>query len=812
MKILTEQELSKKRREKSDLIGGKAAGLLTIPSPWRPPLVVVPCSEFENWAVASETTKRKYINGLVSEIQNAARNWQEDWPRSLIVRSSAVNEGLNDRGAWMSRSLPADYDKKSLHRAVAEIYEGFTPTRSSPSIALVVQPLISTYFAGHISNERRVSQTINQWEMELSKPSNAKTRFNSQRGETPKKTKRLFFGSNDERMHLFRGLGKWCTELKRGPVHIEFGASTERLWILQIDFEDEAADDGIDPRDTIREHDFAPSSELPSESLLTRLDKRRSRTGWGKLDNTGLLRKVHNGNFPELYYITGDRLHAYGRKTKKLHKEIELVTRGRAMCRTDCTSKETAQLNLPRTPTVTPRAAAKFMKSTLRDLIKRGAKPQEICFILHRFIPAQSAAWARADPASQLVHIDSLWGVPDGLQYLTHDSFEFDIKRNKSSSKRLRYKPTFIQEAKDGSWKTVKIERRKARHASLKESDLREIATATHAIASSTNEPTLVMWFCGISDNVGVGRNLPWFIIRAHSEDDAMGVTPAQYDRVTIRNESDLDDLNLSLLGRTLLSLDPELNLYRQDERFLLRVITFAKKFGFPVEISGSKLAHAYYQLERAGVIVVSSDMPHHSRVRGKQVFQKLVRDDIPERIREGGEKTVVAQIAKSESRTALIIKLFEEALELKNAASPNDVVAELADLLEVVKSMAEATGVDWAEVNEIADKKKAKRGSFNRGVVLMETGWPKEDGQKEGGPKLISLSELAGPVEPLIGASGANFSFAHLLADEATKTADVGGGFMLRIGLTDNGISVRIVSRPDDNQLRFDLSTDTDL
>lgn len=810
MRILTENELRKKK-PKSGLIGGKAAGLLSIPRPWRPPLIVVPCPEFENWAASSRAAKIEYMNSLVGKIQNSTQSWQKNWPRGLIVRSSAVNEGLNDRGTWISLSLPADYGEKLLHTAVAEIYENFIPVNTSPSIALVIQPLAPMIFEGHISNERRVSASINQWEMELSKSNNAKVRFNSQRGKPPKETTSLSFGPDNDLMHLFKGLGKWCTELDRGPVHIEFGTSTEKLWILQIDFEDEADDDGTDPRKTIREHDFTPSSVLPSGSLLTRVDKRKSRTGWRKLDNTGLLRKFHKGNFPDLYYITGDRLLAYGRKTKKLHKEINQITRGRAMCRTDCTSKKIAQLNLPRTPTVTPQAAAKFMKSTLRDLIKQGARSQEICFILHRFIPAQSAAWARADPTSQLVHIDSLWGVPDGLQYLTHDSFEFDIKRNKSSSKRPRYKPTFIQEAEDGSWETVKIERRKARHASLKESDLREIAAATHAIASSTNEPTLVMWFCGISDNVGVGRNLPWFRMPARSEHDAIGVTPAQYDRLTIRNESDLDDLNLSLLGHTLLSLDPELNLYRQDEKFLLRVINVANEFGFPVEISGSKLAHAYYQLERAGVIVVSSDMPHHSRVRGKQVFQKLVRDDIPERIRAGGEKTVVAQIAKSESRSALIIKLFEEALELKNATSPNDVVAELADLLEVVKSMAEATGVDWAEVNETADKKKAKRGSFNRGVVLMETGWPKEGRQKEGGPKLISLRELAGPIELIKGASGANFSFAHLLADEAPKTVDVGGGFMLRIELTDNGISVRIESRPDDNQLQFDLSADKD-
>jgi predicted house-cleaning noncanonical NTP pyrophosphatase (MazG superfamily) len=809
MLFLTEKEIAANRRKFSKLIGGKAEGLLEIPPKWRPPFIVVPITVYEEWRSSTPAAQTKLINKLAKAVQDEVQDWQSPWPRGLIIRSSALDEDINDRGAWRSEKLTADYGRNSLQRTIASIFNDFKPKSNDHSLALLVQPLAKENFAGHCSNERRVSKTVNQWKLEYWRPSYSTGRFNSQRASIPDRSADLAFGTAKELLELFRGIGRWCTGLGRGPVLIEFACSTDRLRLLQIDFEDEAHDAGVDPRKTIRKHDFTKSLQLPKESLLTRLDKRISKTGWGKLDNTSLLRKVHNTSFPDLYFITGDKLKAYGRKTKQLKAEINLVTCGRAVCRTDCNSKVIGSLNLPRTPTVAPQEAVSLMKSALRDLTKRGARPDEICFILHRFIPALSSAWARAEPNSQLVQIDSLWGVPDGLQYLAHDSFEFDVIRNKTSSSRLRYKPTFIQEAEDGSWEAIKVNRKKGRSTSLSESDRRKIALATHEIAKSTRKPTLVMWFCNIPDSSRVEQNLPWFRMPAHSREVTKGITPSQFDRVIVRNESDLDNIMRVANHKQLLCLDPDLDLYRQDEQFLLKVIEAAKGSGLPVEISGSALAHAHYQLEREGITVVSPDSQHHPRVRGRQVFQKLVRDEIPDRIREGGERTIVAHIAKPESRNALIIKLFEEALELKNASSPNDVVAELADLLEVVKSIAEATGADWHEVNETANKKKDKRGSFNKGVVLMETGWPKEDGQEETGIMRISLAELAGPVQTSRRKSEAHFSFAHLLAEEAEKTADIGGGFLLQAELTDNGILLRIVKRPDDNQLRLDLDQD---
>jgi hypothetical protein len=78
--------------------------------------------------------------------------------------------------------------------------------------------------------------------------------------------------------------------------------------------------------------------------------------------------------------------------------------------------------------------------------------------------------------------------------------------------------------------------------------------------------------------------------------------------------------------------------------------------------MSGSILGHAYYTLERKGISVIT-DTSGRSRVRQRQIFGKLVRDEIPAKIAEHGERANLAQVAKPKSRTALVVKLFEEAM-----------------------------------------------------------------------------------------------------------------------------------------------------
>ena len=201
----------------------------------------------------------------------------------------------------------------------------------------------------------------------------------------------------------------------------------------------------------------------------------------------------------------------------------------------------------------------------------------------------------------------------------------------------------------------------------------------------------------------------------------------------------------------------------------------------------------------------VVTDASTRSRVRQRQVFRKLVRDEIPAKIAEHGERANLAHIAKHESRTALVVKLFEETQELLRANSPKEVTTELADLLEVVRALAAATGADWEEVQIVAEDKRQSRGSFARNVVLMETSWPSwMEPKKQRGQQVIPLKELG----KIVGNEGEYLlNFASVIAKDANNTVDLGGNLRVAISIVDGGIRiVRIgdAQEADRQQLEF--------
>src|ERR1700737_4081133 len=92
----------------------------------------------------------------------------------------------------------------------------------------------------------------------------------------------------------------------------------------------------------------------------------------------------------------------------------------------------------------------------------------------------------------------------------------------------------------------------------------------------------------------------------------------------------------------------------------------------------------------------------------------KLVRDKIPELIRRDGREPTVTVLDGAAYRTALREKLLEEATELIAATSPEEVLGELADVLEVIKAIAAESGHAWSAVEAQTDDKRGRRGGFS--------------------------------------------------------------------------------------------------
>lgn len=96
--------------------------------------------------------------------------------------------------------------------------------------------------------------------------------------------------------------------------------------------------------------------------------------------------------------------------------------------------------------------------------------------------------------------------------------------------------------------------------------------------------------------------------------------------------------------------------------------------------------------------------------------YDKLVRDEIPERIEETGETPVVRTASDDEEyRTYLVEKLREEVEEYAESRRRE----ELADILEVVRTIREFEGLCAADLEELRAEKADERGGFTDRIVL---------------------------------------------------------------------------------------------
>ena len=110
--------------------------------------------------------------------------------------------------------------------------------------------------------------------------------------------------------------------------------------------------------------------------------------------------------------------------------------------------------------------------------------------------------------------------------------------------------------------------------------------------------------------------------------------------------------------------------------------------------------------------------------------YHKLVRDRIPEIIEASG-KTCVTEILSDEEYLKMVdAKLDEELAEYHQDQN----LEELADLMEVIHAAAVARGYTLEDLERVRAEKAAKRGGFEKKILLKEVQEPFAD------PTLIDL------------------------------------------------------------------------
>ncbi len=104
-----------------------------------------------------------------------------------------------------------------------------------------------------------------------------------------------------------------------------------------------------------------------------------------------------------------------------------------------------------------------------------------------------------------------------------------------------------------------------------------------------------------------------------------------------------------------------------------------------------------------------------------EQIYNKLVRDKIPEIIKSNGDEPITRVLTDDEYKIELEKKLNEEYQEVLSATG-KDRIEELADMLEIMKYLAKLENATLEEIIAIAKEKGAKRGTFENKIFLEKT------------------------------------------------------------------------------------------
>ena len=628
----------------ADVYGAKAAGLMLLPVAWCPKFVGIPSLPYREWQQG-----KGFESALAYEIEQWLALVRPEASSGFILRSSGIRESIGQRGKHLSVRLSQNIDAKEVEENAAVIFRHAEERGERGELAVVLQKYLEPEISGHLSNERHVSPTRNQWRYETERPVWGPPEGINSKFAPPLDPAEAIRSSKGIPHQALRSLGNWINSKVIPRCHLEWLVSSGHVWVVQVDLEWEETDEGVDPTEEATSDSAQPRK--PSTARVFEPYVLGAPTPWPKLDNLRDFDFVSGRPGPKLYFATAEKLLTTMKQggAQELAQEIDGLTGGRAVLRTDLERSDSGALNLPRTDTVDGHAAVSWLQAFLPGLVQKFGPASNVAVLLHAFIPAKAGAWAYAEPNGQIAYVDALWGLPDGLQVLPHDSFQVDVRRRRVVSQKIRYKPRFLTEQDDGTWRYVDILKWKGRSQVLPQEDVIEIGVRTAEIANRLQQDAQIMWFCGIPEHYGMGRNLPWY--RARERAQQAPRVERRYKSVAVANLEDLEKLPMT--GVTI-RLDPEASLLR-DESFLDRVIQVATERRLPIELQGSLLSHTYYRITNAGVAVVLSEpYSKYFRIRGKRAFGKLVRDKIPVGIKSGGERVFEARLASDDALPGL--------------------------------------------------------------------------------------------------------------------------------------------------------------
>ncbi|MHA7293398.1 hypothetical protein [Arthrobacter sp. HLT1-21] len=315
------------------------------------------------------------------------------------------------------------------------------------------------------------------------------------------------------------------------------------------------------------------------------------------------------------------------------------------------------------------------------------------------------------------VTVHSTWGLLDGLGWLPHDSFIFDVATGEVKDRSIEGKGEYLDVDEAGDWSIREAPTEWIWRSSMSLGQIRVVAEGAKRLAALAGRSILTMWFIDLLDDSGI-ECLPWMTHTNVPEirNDAL---PKISNAVVVRTASDLKGIERAVTGgkSVILQLHPGSELVR-DKNLIENVTQTALKYEIPVQIIGSPLGHPYYMLSAAGVHVTCRQITSESQ----KVYGKVVRDAIPDIIEQNGEVASYYKVAGKQREKLFRAKVLEEAMELFRARDQSQTIDEMADLEEILGELRKDLRISRKEIEERKREKRLNRGGFTQGLVLNRT------------------------------------------------------------------------------------------
>lgn len=620
-------------------LGGKARGLRRLPPGWTPPFVVVQ-GNARRWrsatperGAAAEATS---IDGLLREAQ--ARN------QRLLVRSDSTSE-LSEIGRRRTRVVPPDRHAVAgaISRAMKEI-----GASGRPIVQIAVEPTI----LGLASNERRLTRNPARFLAEGFIPGRPQRWLSvvsaAERGSA------LTASSIDEAIIALRGaFGALSPDDRR--IRIEWAWDGKQVWILQAD----EVFDVPRSRSAGGYLGLRPRFDQRQEALPTRL----TNFPGTKVERTRLLERL-GLPAPPLLASTD---FAAPTPVDQLNLAVQKVAGRTFVVRTDMRRGDQREsLLLPTSPpALTFADVATWAEATATLMRDRGLADRDWTFLISELIPARASAWATAGPGSTEVVVDALWGFPDGLLHLAHDTFT--LRDRRVIAREIRYKPACLL-ADPGGWQYASVPEPFDWRPVLSPAELTQIADWVVALADFVARPVQLM----VLARVGPGKRAMYaFYFTTMTPERPMTHPMRTGAVIAITTEDDLAGLGdgSTRPSAEAIRLEVAAPLLR-NPAFLLRAGLSAATANLPIVFSGSPLGHAFHLLNSTGAAVVASSTDRQPAV--EQMFPVIVR-------RQFG-------LARLQHLTDVVWSSILDAIASQSASQPTaDSVAREKDAASVV-------------------------------------------------------------------------------------------------------------------------------